>query len=70
MVRNQSKERGRVIFLVRGSILQKGFFGNFGHEGVTGYYDFVIIIVITFKIYVIKKLIFNRISKLITIISS
>ena len=50
MVRNQSKERGEVIFLVRGNILQKGVFQNFGHEVVTGYYDFVIMIVIIIAI--------------------
>ena len=53
MVRNQSKERGRVIFLVRGSILQKGFFGNFGHEGVPGYYDFVIMLLLLLLLVVV-----------------
>ena len=46
MVRNQSKERGGVIFFSKGNILQKGVFWNFGHEGVTGYYSFVIMIVV------------------------
>ena len=49
MVRDQRKERGGVIILVREDILRKGFFRNFGHEGVMGYYSFVIIVVINSK---------------------
>ena len=52
VVRDQRKERGGVIFLVREDILRKGFFRNFGHESVMGYYSFVIIVVINSKCWI------------------